>query len=317
MQIGTQNIAIQSLGFQTNANVQNQDNAGQPSRGERLVARLDQDNDGKLSVGELKGTRLGEKMSVDRFARLDANDDGLLDAGELNRKGRHHKDGPSDVERAMVAKFADLLTERVEPRNLGEEIAKEVLARLDADGSEGLNSEEIAGTRLAEAIGSDFYELDGDKNGALDVAELSAFINDEYLQAQESDEVDEGGDDHNEGDESDEGGDVGFIPAPTGPVDTGPAVTIDPVAAADPVTGTVAPVAPDSVAAPDPAEPEVSSGPVEFASPGPVLSSYAENLRSSFEKALAILQKGNEQQQSTLDVVRALYAEANGTLGET
>jgi len=56
----------------------------QSSRGARVVARHDRNEDGKLGIDELEGTRLGARMSVNRFARLDANEDGLLDAAEID-----------------------------------------------------------------------------------------------------------------------------------------------------------------------------------------------------------------------------------------
>ena len=82
------------VGMQSQGNWQQQVFAGPPSRGERLVARNDQNNDGKLSAAELQGTKLGRRMSVDKFARLDRNDDGMLEASELNRKKARRPDGP-------------------------------------------------------------------------------------------------------------------------------------------------------------------------------------------------------------------------------
>jgi len=146
MHIGTQNFAIQNHAAQRPAQeqnrTQNHEQSGSSGRGERLVARHDQNNDGKLSTSELQDTRLGKKISIDRFAQLDKNGDGQLEAGELNRKGKDH--GPSTTERALVAKFADLLAAPAkppEPANLGEDIAKALLTRLDKDDSGGLNSE--------------------------------------------------------------------------------------------------------------------------------------------------------------------------------
>lgn len=286
MHIGTQNFGIQNHAAhqarQRASQAQNHDHA---SRSERLVARHDANDDGKLSTAELQDTRLGKKMSIDRFARLDKNGDGQLEAGELNRRGRHHghdhhnkpSTGPSQVESALVAKFADLLaapaTPPEPPANLGEDIAKALLSRLDKDDSGALNSEEIAGSKLAEKIGAGFYDLDGDKNGALDTAELSAFITEQFLGAAETDDADAV-------DETGEVADVAPL-APTEPTDAADAV--------EPVEETPAVTAPVDAAGP----------------------SYADSLRASFEAALEVLEKGNEQQQAALNVVRTLYAEAN------
>ncbi len=295
MHIGTQNFGIQNHAAQQATlratQAQNHEHSGSSGRGERLVARHDADNDGKLSTAELQDTRFGKKISVDRFAQLDRNDDGQLEAGELNRRGRHHDhahdhhkirthDGPSNIgpshtEQALVAKFADLLAAPADPADqgdLGDDIAKALLARLDKDDSGGLNSEEIAGSKLAEKIGSGFYELDGDKNGALDTAELSAFITSQFLGADQSDK------------------DTGVTPVSALAADTVVAQEAE-------IVAEVAP-AEDAPAASQPPQ-----------------SSYADSLRASFEVALEVLQKGNEQQQAALSVVRTLYAEANKAFG--
>ena len=311
MHIGTQNFATQNHAAQRPVQGSNQANnheqSGSSDRGDRLVARLDQNNDGKLSTGELQDTRLGNKISVDRFARLDKNGDGQLEASELNRKGKsqgNHHDGPnagpSTTERALVAKFADLLAAPAkppEPANLGEDIAKALLTRLDKDGSGGLNSEEIAGSKLAEKIGGDFYELDGDKNGALDTAELSAFITSQFLDAEQGDEVDET-DEADESDEVDETDEVDEVDD-----DTDVAPLFSPVAGGVIVDTTIAPV--EDVIAVSPVSPASTT----------FESSYSDSIRSSFEAALELLQQGAEQQQSAVNLVRTLYAEANKSFG--
>lgn len=146
-----------------------------PSRGERLVARLDGDADGAISLAELAGSRLGRRTSVDRFARMDANGDSRLDAGELDAARRGHR-GAAMQENAMRQRFANYLAARVDEPDRGTDVAGRVLERLDSDDSGGLNSEEIAGTRLADLIGGDFYAIDGDRNGALDRSELAGFL---------------------------------------------------------------------------------------------------------------------------------------------
>lgn len=277
------------VGTHSHGNWHNHVYSGPPSRGERLVARHDQDNDGKLSPSELKDTRIGRRMSVDRFARLDKNDDGMLAAGELGGKKARRDDGPSLMERVMVARFADHMAEKVELETNGADIADAIMARLDGDESGGLNSEEIAGTRLAEKIGDGFYDLDGDKNGALDKAELNAFITNEYLgrskggMAADMPASDHGGD----GDDAD-----------AGDVAVAKTVETEDVAAAD-----------DPVAEANEVQQATSTG-----SAGASQVAYVDQIRASFEAALEVLQNGSDQ-RSAYDVVRTLYEEVNGVLG--
>lgn len=173
-----------------------------PTKGERLVARMDADNDNKLSISELRDTKMGRRMSVDRFAKLDANSDGMLEAKEFDaarqarleaaearresearqeRAARAAREAPREnmqssaaTESAVRANMAEYLMEKVDDGSI--DVAERVLEGLDADKSGGLNSEEIAGTRLAELVGDGFYKLDEDKNGALDKKELAGFI---------------------------------------------------------------------------------------------------------------------------------------------
>ena len=126
-----------------------------------------------------------------------------------HRKGRGHGyaygfgQGASS-ESVVLAKIADALAAKAEPEPApaGETLAKMLIERLDGDGSGALNSEEIAGTRLAEKIGDKFYGLDGDKSGTLDVAELRAFIEEAVLglaepadEAEDADDVEVDDDD--------------------------------------------------------------------------------------------------------------------------
>jgi len=66
--------------------------------GERMISKLDENGDSKLSFDELNNrmAKRGDKM----FDRMDRNDDGTLSADELarmdkrnNHKGRTHQDG--------------------------------------------------------------------------------------------------------------------------------------------------------------------------------------------------------------------------------
>jgi hypothetical protein len=115
---------------------------------------------------------------------MDANSDGRLEAGELDagkRRGHDHRSGSAHMESVVTAKYADFLTEQVKPQVNTPDVATLVLEKLDGDQSGGLNSEEIAGTRLAEIIGGDFYQIDADKDGALNKAELAGFVTEHLL----------------------------------------------------------------------------------------------------------------------------------------
>ncbi|CUH63171.1 hypothetical protein TG4357_00516 [Thalassovita gelatinovora] len=95
------------------------------TRGEKLVARLDQDQDGGISAEELKDTRLGRRMSVDTFSKIDDDNDGKLTADEIDsfradndlsdrrtgsaRRGHHHRPPPPPSDTAdTVSQLADL-----------------------------------------------------------------------------------------------------------------------------------------------------------------------------------------------------------------
>lgn len=60
-------------------------------RTERLFGHIDADGDGRVTMAEF--TAAGDKM----FARLDGNEDGFLSMGELER--RRHRDAPSGESR--------------------------------------------------------------------------------------------------------------------------------------------------------------------------------------------------------------------------
>ena len=291
------------VGMHNHGNWQQHVFSGPPSRGERLVARNDQNNDGKLSTAELQGTKLGRRMSVDRFARLDRNDDGMLEASELNRKKAPRTDGPSMMEQVVVARFADFLAGKPEPQAKPDasKVAEAVIARLDKDDSSGLNSEEIAGTRLAEKLGSGFYELDSDKNGALDKEELTSFISKAYLGEAEADAEaiqPATGDATNEDDIQPTSLDVAKedVPEAASRAD-------DSVAASS---------EPEPFEAVEVAETQASDKAVSESSSS---VAYADQIRASFEAALEVLKNGADQ-RSAYDVVRTLYAEVSGIIGE-
>lgn len=252
------------------------------TRGERTVARLDQDGDGKLSLSELEGSRLGRKLTVDRFARLDADDDGMLGADEIdNGRGRHGRasgHGGAVAENVVLAQLADYLTERVAPEI--NPLTTEVLARLDGDESGAVNSEEIAGTRLAELIGAGFYDLDADRSGALDAAELNGFIEAEILGLAE----------------------------PAAAPDDAPEAPA-PEAGLAPVEGGADVAAPVTEPMPD-----VTEEPVAVADPVPETEPGAETTLASLEAALALLRDDPAQSQ-TYEAVRGFYEDVRTILG--
>ncbi len=154
--------------------------ATKKSESERFVTLNDSDNDGKLNINELRETKLGKRMSVERFAKLDANSDGMLEAKEFDQaeKSKDHRNHSNiSMESAVRAKMANYLIAKVES-DPASDVAQRVINGLDGDGSGGLNSEEIAGTKLAGLIGDTFFSLDADKSGALDQAELAGYIAD-------------------------------------------------------------------------------------------------------------------------------------------
>ncbi len=252
-----------------------------PSRGKRLVARLDRDGDGAIGLGELQDTKLGRRMKVDHFARLDGNGDGALDAAEIDAgRGRGHKyghynhaQGPAMMESVVRANYADFLAQRMPAEDDGpRDVAARVIDRLDGDGSGALNSEEIAGTRLAGMIGDGFHALDADKNGALDEGELTGFVTEHLLGA--------------------------------------PADGIAPSTASadDAVTD----------AAPDVTDGAEATGAAWAAAAAPAASGsaadQAQRIASAFETALEILRAGPGGSEP-YDVVQALYGDVKSILG--
>lgn len=248
------------------------------SRGERIVGRLDRDKDGKIGPSEVAESRFGSKMSVERFARLDANSDGALDAAELDaRRGWAWGKAMREemMQNVVTAQMADYLTEKVPEAMPGDDLVKAVIARLDGDGSGALNSEEIAGTRLAEKIGAGFYDLDGDKSGTLDMAELGAFIRAEVL---------------------------GLADPVAAPAEE----AVEEVAAADPEETTE--VA-EAAEVPEAAETAETAAPETVAAPEAGTLDPQQAMISAFETALQMIKDGQEP-RSTYDVVSALYGTA-------
>lgn len=275
---------------------------GELGRGDRLVLQHDKEEDGRLSPSEIDGTRLGRKITEDRFAKIDAHGDGGLEAGELNGARTDGRPGSGLMEQVVMARLADFFAGKVEADTGAARIATEVLERLDRDGSGALNSEEIAGTRLAEAIGDRFYRLDGDRTGTLNAKEIGEFVVD-YLVGR-SGEDEEGESPATESDVEDAARVGGVAPAPAlGAVEPGGTVAgLEEVEGAD-VDIALGP-AEDAAAAEEAA---VSDSYI----PEPV--AYEQGIRNAFETALEILRNGGET-RPTFDVVNALYGDVQNIL---
>lgn len=252
------------------------------------------------AYGHLIGRGPAKAEEIRHVVRNDGA--GPREAAEERREAAEHRRDAVErpgrermAESVMVAKFADFLAEKASETSEQSDIAKALLNRLDGDDSGGLNSEEIAGTRLAEHIGDGFYELDGDKNGALDEAELTNFILSHFLGEEEA----PGDGDAAEGAEAPDGvaavEDLDDAPD-AGLIDDGVQAVEE---SAD--TGNV-----------DETAPVEETG--EAAAPEPSASvTYAESIRSAFEAALAVLQNGTDT-RSSYDVVSALYGDVQDIL---
>lgn len=267
MQIGQQSPGA---GFSRPVSPMQARDGAEGPRNDRLFQKLDRDGDGQLSKAEF-GDRPGKGIGWAWGARAKE----------------------AMMQNIVTAQMADYLTEQVPSALPGEELVNEVLSRLDADGSGALNSEEIAGTRLAEKIGAAFYDLDGDRSGTLDAAELGAFIRAEVLGLADP---------------------VAAVAEEAAEED---------VAATDPAAETVAETGAETVAATGTAAAEEAGEVVEAAATdgtaetaatdtgatGDIAPDPAQAMLSAFETALQMIQDGQEA-RSTYDVVSALYGEA-------
>lgn len=262
----------------------------QPSRGARVVGKLDQDGDGKLGLNELKDTRFGSRLSVDRFAQLDTNQDGALDAAEIDagRKSRHA------VESAVTMQMRG-------------GASAQIVAGLDRDQSGGLNSEEIAGTRLADLIGTGFGTVDANRNGALDATELSSFLAGALTAPATADAPPAAGAQATTGTTPAAGETAAALSTAT--------AAAAPGADADDAPGTVetgnetdpADQAADAAASP------VAPTPAATPSQGTSGVDQMSAITSSFEAALSLLQDGGVQ-PTAYDAVTSLYAEVQNII---
>lgn len=300
---------------------------GPMSRGERIVGRLDQNGDGKLALNELAESKIGQKLTVARMAKMDANGDGMLEASEFgSRRSGEAADAttapisdtdaavpaavPSETENAVIAQMADYYTAPVrvldpEVDAKAEALAKEIIKRLDADGSGKLNSEEIAGTRLAEKIGEGFYNLDADKSGGLDIDELFGFLYDEIMTLAEERGLMPGEAEAPEADAL--AGAAGAEAAETVAASGDEAVVELVEEAASAVVVDEADAAEDT----DVAEAVEESTATATTAPSDFELSAEDLIKTAFENALKMIQEGQEN-RSTYDVVSALYGNVKG-----
>lgn len=293
------------------------------SRGERIVGRLDQDGDGKLGLNELADSRLGRNMSVARMAKMDANGDGMLEASEFRGRGGNDSvpgaaaetsqppavlpiPSAAKSENAIVAQMADYYTETVSLEDKvnarAAALADEIVKRLDADGSGRLNTEEIAGTRLAEKIGEGFFELDADRNGGLDVDELFGFLFEEIMTLAEERGLMPG---------------EAEAPEADGLAGAAGAEAVEPVSATgdEAVVELVEEAASasdlDEVEEGDAAEAVEESAAAATTAASDFELTAEDLIKTAFENALKMIQEGQEN-RSTYDVVSALYGNVKG-----
>ena len=116
---------------------------------ERVLADLDRDGDGKVSLAEAREAKGPASMLQQHFAAVDLDGDGLIDADEL---GQFHDDIAAVHADGGAQLFLQLDTNRdgklsvTELRaspGLGEMLADH-LAKVDSDGDELISKDELA-----------------------------------------------------------------------------------------------------------------------------------------------------------------------------
>lgn len=124
-----------------------------PSVGEALVAKLDNDGDGGVSIEELASTRFGKDMSAETFTSIDTDGDSKLSASELD---------------TLFEAEAE-----VEVPTVGET----VVSKLDGDGDGAVSIHELAGSEFGAKmkIGG-FAKVDGDGDSKLSAEEITSFM---------------------------------------------------------------------------------------------------------------------------------------------
>lgn len=63
-----------------------------PPPPEKIMERFDTNEDGKISVEELKSNERGERL-LQKFAKIDTNEDGFIDLEELKAHNEKRKQG--------------------------------------------------------------------------------------------------------------------------------------------------------------------------------------------------------------------------------
>lgn len=177
-----------------------------------------------------------------------------------------------------IEKLADHLASPASGQSVSEALADAVITRLDGDQSGALNSEEIAGTHLADTIADGFYELDADQSGTLDRAELSGFLAHNGLAETE------------------------VADAQVVEVTPPEAVADDDEAELEELA-----VAAEDVAGEDPAASTGATTLSAAVAPAPA-PSYEQRMADAFETALETLNQG-QAPSWTVDIVKSLYGD--------
>ena len=144
--------------------------------GKMIFSRLDQDNDGKVSLDEMPAERR------EKFSQVDTSGDGSIDLGEL--------------EAAMAARFDQMRARKVsnakdtkhkDSNELVGRIADQLM-QLDANSDRRLNADEVA-----PRLKSKFSDIDTDGDGYLDSREIRRQIKKRMKQRQRAENQDEEG----------------------------------------------------------------------------------------------------------------------------
>ena len=153
-----------------------------PSFGDRVVNRFDKDNDGGVSIEELAKSRVGRRMSAEKFTSIDTDSDSKLAAAELNAH-REAKTARPSIGEAVVAKLDNdgdggISIEELASTRFGKHMSSETFTNIDTDGDSKLSASEVDAIFEPEkkppSVGEAMVaKLDNDGDGAVSISELS------------------------------------------------------------------------------------------------------------------------------------------------